>query len=94
MEPNSKVSVYEPEMDMNRRLELAPAGRMKRRGKQERQEHAVPLSTQTLAVLRDVQDYTGHGPESFVFASKGKSGFLAENTLTRATAVIRVAGWE
>ena len=30
MEPNSKVSVYEPEMDMNRRLELAPAGRMKR----------------------------------------------------------------
>ena len=30
MEPNSKVSVYEPEMDMNRRLGLAPAGRMKR----------------------------------------------------------------
>jgi hypothetical protein len=30
MEPNSKVSVYEPEMDMNRRLELAPVGRMKR----------------------------------------------------------------
>jgi hypothetical protein len=30
MEPNSKVSVYESEMDMNRRLGLAPAGRMKR----------------------------------------------------------------
>jgi hypothetical protein len=30
MEPNGKVSVYEPEMDMNRRLGLAPVGRMKR----------------------------------------------------------------
>ncbi len=30
MEPNSKVSVYEPEMDMNRRLGQAPAGRMMR----------------------------------------------------------------
>jgi len=30
MEPNSKVSVYEPEMDMNRRLGQASAGRMKR----------------------------------------------------------------
>jgi hypothetical protein len=30
MEPNSKVSVYEPEMDMNRCLGLTPAGRMKR----------------------------------------------------------------
>jgi hypothetical protein len=29
MESNSKVFVYEPEMDMNRRLEL-PVGRMKR----------------------------------------------------------------
>ena len=30
MELNNKVSVYEPEMDMNRRLGLAPGGRMKR----------------------------------------------------------------
>ena len=30
MESNSKVSVYEPEMDMSRRLGLAPAGRIKR----------------------------------------------------------------
>lgn len=30
MEPNSKVSVYEPEMDMKRRLGVAPGGRMKR----------------------------------------------------------------
>ena len=30
MEPNSNVSVYEPEMDMNRRLGIAPVGRMKR----------------------------------------------------------------
>jgi len=52
------------------------------------------MSTQTLAVLRDLQDYTGHRPESFVFASTGKSGFLAENTLLRPTAVIRAAGWE
>lgn len=30
MESNIKVSVHEPEMDMNRRLGLAPAGRIKR----------------------------------------------------------------
>jgi len=82
------------EIDFDATRWTVPAQRMKRRGKEERQEHAVPLSTQTLAVLREVQDYTGHGPESFVFASTGKSGFLAENTLLRATAVIRAAGWE
>ena len=82
------------EIDFDAARWTVPAERMKRRGKQERQEHAVPLSTQTLAVLRDLHDYTGHGPESFVFANTGKSGFLAENTLLRATAVIRVAGWE
>ena len=30
MEPNGRVSVYEPEMDMKRRQGAAPAGRMKR----------------------------------------------------------------
>ena len=30
MELNCKVSVYEPEMDMNRRLELVPMSWMKR----------------------------------------------------------------
>lgn len=30
MEPNDSVSVYEPEMDMNRRLGHAPAGLVKR----------------------------------------------------------------
>ena len=30
MEPNFSVAVYEPEMDMNRRLGLASAGRVKR----------------------------------------------------------------
>jgi hypothetical protein len=30
MEPNRTASVYEPEMDMNRHLGLAPVGRVKR----------------------------------------------------------------
>lgn len=30
IEPNSKVFVSEPEMDMNRRMAFAPAGRVKR----------------------------------------------------------------
>lgn len=30
MEPNGSVFVSEPEMDMNRRMALAPAGRVKR----------------------------------------------------------------
>jgi integrase len=52
------------EIDFDAARWTMPAERMKRRVKEERQEHAVPLSKQTLAVLRDVQDYTGHGPES------------------------------
>lgn len=53
-----------------------PAERMKRR-----EEHSVPLPAQAIAVLQDLATFTDRGPESFVFASTGKAGFLAENTL-------------
>jgi integrase len=69
------------EIDFDAARWTVPPERMKRRGKEERQAHSVPLPAQALAVLRDLQDYTGRGLDSFVFASTGKNGFLAENTL-------------
>jgi integrase len=53
-----------------------PAERMKRR-----EEHSVPLPAQALGVLKRLQSLTDRGPDSFVFASTGRNGFLAENTL-------------
>lgn len=53
-----------------------PAERMKRR-----EEHAVPLPKQAVAVLRELARLTDRGPDSFIFASGGKAGYLAENTL-------------
>jgi integrase len=53
-----------------------PAERMKRRV-----QHSVPLPAQAVAALKELQRLTGRGPDSFVFASTGKAGYLAENTL-------------
>jgi integrase len=46
-----------------------------------REEHAVPLPRQAIAVLRDLAPLTDRGGDSFIFASSGKHGYLAENTL-------------
>ena len=53
-----------------------PASRTKRR-----EEHIVSLPKQAITVLTQLHALTGRGPHSFVFASTGKDGFLAENTL-------------
>jgi integrase len=43
-------------------------------------EHQVPLPTQALAALRELEAITYIDPDSFVFASRGKNGYLSENT--------------
>ena len=64
------------EIDFEAARWTIPLARMKRR-----EEHSVPLSQQALAILQDLKELTGRGPDSFVFASTGKNGYLAENTL-------------
>lgn len=53
-----------------------PAERMKHA-----QDHTVPLPTQAVAILTELKRLTGRKADGFVFASTGKQGFLAENTL-------------
>ena len=67
------------EVDLNAGRWTVPAERMKRG-----EAHTVPLPTQAVAVLRDLAPLTDRGPESLIFASTGKSGHLAENTLRLA----------
>ena len=64
------------EIDLQNALWSVPAGNMK-----SRRPHRVPLPRQAVAAFRELERYTFLGPDSFVFASHGKSGHLAENTL-------------
>ncbi len=64
------------EIDLEAGRWTVPAERMKRR-----EEHSVPLPRQAVAVLKALHPSTYRGPDSFIFASTGEAGFLAENTL-------------
>lgn len=55
-----------------------PAARMKMR-----EQHLVPLSTQAVAILRELHARTG--PEGYLFPSvRGKSNYMSENTVNAA----------
>lgn len=55
-----------------------PAARMKMR-----EQHLVPLSTQAIAILRELHARTG--PEGYLFPSvRGKSNYMSENTINAA----------
>ncbi len=64
------------EIDLAAALWTVPAPRMK-----SRREHVLPLPAQAVALLKELATTTERGPESYVFASRGKAGYLAENTL-------------
>ena len=64
------------EIDLQRCSWIIPSVRMK-----SRREHEVPLPRQAVEVLCELHQLTYRGPESYVFASKAKQGFLSENTL-------------
>ena len=64
------------EIDLERRLWVVPSVRMK-----SKREHVVPLPLQAIEILSELHQLTYRGPESYVFASKAKQGFLSENTL-------------
>ena len=44
----------------------------------------MPLPKQAESALRELEQVTYDGPDSFVFASNSKQGHLAENTLRKA----------
>jgi integrase len=64
------------EIDLKRAAWTVPAERMK-----SGHEHKVPLPRQAVVILKTLDKQTRSGPDAFVFASHGKAGFLAENTL-------------
>jgi len=67
------------EIDLTKKLWTVPAKRMKSRKK-----HELPIPKQAITALKNLQPLTDRGPNSFIFSSETKSGFMAENTLRLA----------
>jgi integrase len=67
------------EIDFNKGIWTVPASRMK-----SRKEFKLPLPQQAINALRALEPLTFRGPDSYVLASKGKYGCMAENTLRLA----------
>ena len=66
------------EIDLEGAVWRIPAAKMKGR-----QEHAVPLASQSLAILREAQEFTGDG--QFVFPSiRSPRNPMSENTINAA----------
>ena len=66
------------EFDFDRSEWRIPAGKMK-----VKEQHLVPLSTQAVAILREIQPLTGHS--RYVFASERAGGkAMSENTINAA----------
>jgi integrase len=70
------------EINWNEKVWTIPAERMKgKRGS--RKEHLVPLSSQALKVLEELQNITG--PDGLIFKSiRTKTGYISNNTLNMA----------
>jgi integrase len=66
------------EIDLRAATWTVPASRMK-----SRREHVVPLPRQAVVVLKELAKLTRTRSDAFVFASRGKTGFLSENTLRK-----------
>lgn len=73
------------EMDLDAALWTIPAMRMKRRkeGKEHGEAHLVPLPRQAVAILRELQRYTGHQPLVFP-GERGRGRPISENSVRTA----------
>ena len=67
------------EFDLKAATWTVPPERMK-----SRRQHIVPLPRQAAATLKELAKLTRKDTDSFVFASRAKAGYLAENTLRLA----------
>lgn len=74
------------EIDLEQGLWTIPADKMKMR-----REHVIPLASQTLEELRELQEYTGHG--RYLFPGYGsKNPTLSENTIKKVISQTPYAG--
>lgn len=73
------------EFDMDRRLWLIPAWRMKKR-----REHVVPLSEQAVGLLERLKELAGDS--GFVFPSVSRAGHLMRNSLNAAMQRMKFRG--
>ena len=73
---NSIRAAQWKEINFDQALWTVPANRMKLQI-----EHQVPLPTQALVILKEIERLSKKSPESFVFQSRSKRGYMAENTL-------------
>jgi len=71
------------EFDLKKGIWTLPMARRKTR-KSFPGDHLLPLSRQMVAELRELAKLTRTSPDALVFASYGKAGYLAENTLRYA----------
>ncbi|HRN76596.1 integrase arm-type DNA-binding domain-containing protein [Ottowia sp.] len=81
------------EFDLDDALWTIPAKRMKRTkaGKENGPPHYVPLSTQVVAILRELHDYTG--PDGLVFPGmRGKGRPISDNTIRAALQTLGYSG--
>jgi len=86
--PGELRHMEKAELDFERSVWRIPASKMKMRN-----EHAVPLSTQALAIIKDALSVSGNG--SYVFPAIGNPGRpLSENTLNGALRRLGYSGDE
>ena len=76
---NSIRAAQWKEINYDQGLWTIPATRMKLKI-----EHQVPLPTQALLILKGIESLSKKSPESFIFQSRSKRGYMAENTLRLA----------
>jgi integrase len=83
--PNEIQGMEWTEVDLDAGVWIVPASRMK--GVLERKAHGdahtIPLSTQAIAVLKDLQPLTGHGIKVFP-GERGEGRPISENTARQA----------
>ena len=51
--------------------------------------HLVPLARQTVELLKNVREITGHDPDNFIFTIKGRGKPLSEGTLNKTLKKMR-----
>ncbi len=67
------------EIQWDKAIWVVPASRMK-----SRREHRVPLPTQAIAALKELQGISSGHANEYIFKGAGKTGYMSENTLCRA----------
>ena len=71
---NELISAEWPELDLEAKLWIIPAGRMKMRT-----EHVVPLCNQAVTILKELKTIAGHS--RFVFPGRNRDRPISNNTM-------------